>query len=104
MKTTQHKPAASAAPFATVERPRLSPEHLARLVPPSHCTQPAHSSALDLADRIINDRACSAWLYSALIGALRRDLVDAANDAELLLSVITARLEEVQTAAQGGGK
>lgn len=104
MKTTQHKPAASAAPFATVERPRISPADLARLVPPSNCSRPPTSSALDLADRILNDRASSHWLRSAIVGAFRRDLVDAANDAELLLSVISARLEELQTGTEGGGK
>ena len=54
-------------------------------------------SALNLAERILNDRASSYWLQSALASSLRRDLVDAVNDTELLLSVLTARLEEVQS-------
>jgi hypothetical protein len=52
-----------------------------------------------LAERILNDRAASKWLQAALSSALRRDVVDAANDAELLLSVLLARVELSQ---QGG--
>jgi len=57
--------------------------------------------ALSLADRILNDRAASHWLQAALASSLRRDLVDAVSDAELLLSVLTARLEELQ---EGGAR
>lgn len=56
------------------------------------------SSALDLADRIINDPAASTWLQTSITTALRRDPVDATNDAELLLSILSARLEELSPA------
>jgi hypothetical protein len=59
----------------------------------------AHSSALDLADRITNDPAASHWLRYNLAIALGRDAVDAVNDCELLLSILTARLEEISTEA-----
>jgi hypothetical protein len=95
MKTTQHK-AAPAADLAAIERPRLSPSDIARLVPPSHCTYTPQTPALDLADRLISDPGSSHWLRAALVGALRRDLVDAANDCELVLSVLLARLAELE--------
>lgn len=50
------------------------------------------------AERLLNDCASSHWLRSALASALRRDPVDAAQDAELLLSVLLAKLEEVEQA------
>lgn len=53
--------------------------------------------ALAFADRLLNDCATSQWLRAGLASALRRDPVDAAQDAELLLSVLLARLEEVQS-------
>ncbi len=53
-------------------------------------------SALNLAERILNDRASSNWLIGALAAALRRDIVDSVHDCELLLSILTARLEEIQ--------
>lgn len=59
----------------------------------------AHSSALDLADRLTNDPAASNWLRYNLPTALGRDPVDAVNDCELLLSILTARLEELSTEA-----
>lgn len=95
MKTAQHK-AAPAADLAAIERPRLSPADIARLVPPSYCTHTPQTPALDLADRLISDPASSHWLRAALVGALRRDLVDAANDCELVLSVLLARLAELE--------
>lgn len=52
--------------------------------------------AMEFAERLLNDRASSSWLRSGLASALRRDPVDSANDAELLLAVLLARLEEVQ--------
>lgn len=72
---------------------------LADRLPPSHCQHPTHSSALDLADRLINDPSTSYWLIVALTKNLNRDLVDAINDTELLLSVLCARLEEIQGGA-----
>jgi len=86
---------------STIERPALSPAALSDRTPPSYCTRPAHSSALDLAARLIEDPSTSYWLVSALHRALARDLVDAVNDAELLLSVLSARLEELN---EGGAK
>lgn len=86
--------------FAALDRPFVTPALLAAYCAPSHCQHTPRSSALDLADRLINDRATSAWMRAALVHNLGRDLVDAANDVELLLSVISARLEEMQ----GGAK
>ncbi len=84
---------------STIERPALSPSALADRVAPSYCTR-QHSSALDLAARLIADRSTSFWLVAALNRSLGRDIVDAVSDAELLLSVLSARLEELQ----GGAK
>ncbi len=81
---------------STIERPALSPSALADRTPASYCTRPAHSSALDLADRLIGEPDCSAWLRGAIVRALGRDPVDAVADAEILLSVLSARLEEIQ--------
>ncbi len=50
--------------------------------------------ALNLAEKILTSRCTSDWLLAGLSSALRRDPVDAVNDAELLLSVLLARLEE----------
>ena len=44
---------------------------------------------------ILADRAASRWLVSALAGALVRDPVDAANDAEVLSTVLATRCQEV---------
>ncbi len=44
---------------------------------------------------ILADRAASRWLVSALAGALVRDPVDAANDAEVLAVVLAKRCEDV---------
>jgi hypothetical protein len=95
MKTIRHK-AAPAADLAAIERPRISPAEIVRLVPPSYCTHTPKTPALDLADRLIGDPGSSHWLRAALVGALRRDLVDAANDCELVLSVLLARLAELE--------
>lgn len=86
--------------FETVELSPISPGLLAARVGPSNCRHVSHSSALDLADRLINGPASSPWLYSALVRALMRDdLAAAVSDAEILLSVLSARLEEVQGGA-----
>ena len=80
---------------STIERPALTPAALADRTPASYCTR-SHSSALDLADRLISEPDCSAWLRGAIVRALGRDPVDAVADAEILLSVLSARLEEIQ--------
>ena len=84
---------------STIERPALSPAALADRTAPSYCTR-SHSSALDLAGRLICEPDCSGWLRTAIIGALGRNPVDAVADAEILLSILSARLEEIQ----GGAK
>jgi hypothetical protein len=43
-------------------------------------------------DEVLQDPATSYWLKSALISALRRDPVDAVNDAEWLYDLLTIRL------------
>lgn len=83
------------SPHSTIERPALSPSALADRTAPSYCSR-QHSSALDLADRLISEPDCSAWLRGAIVRALGRDPVDAVADAEILLSVLSARLEELQ--------
>ena len=85
---------------STIERPALSPAALADRTAPSYCTRPAHSSALDLAARLIEDPSCSYWLQKNLAVLLNNfDPVDAVEDAELLLSVVSARLEELNESA-----
>ena len=84
---------------STIERPALSPAALADRTAPIYCTR-SHSCALDLADRLISEPDCSAWLRGAIVRALGRDPVDAVADAEILLSILSARLEEIQ----GGAK
>ncbi len=93
-------PLASRAAFATVELGAISPGILAARLAPSNCRHVPHSSALDLADRLLNEPDCSTWLRGALVRALGRDPVDAVADCEILLSILSARLEEVQ----GGAK
>lgn len=44
------------------------------------------------ADEILADPAASFWIKSALRAALDRDPVDAANDAEVLASVLHSRI------------
>lgn len=78
-----------------IERPALSPSALADRTAPSYCTR-SHSSSLDLADRLICEPDCSPWLRGAIVRALGRDPVDAVADAEILLSILSARLEELQ--------
>ena len=50
---------------------------------------------------------CSSWqLRAAITAALQRDPVDATNDAEVLLAILSDRLEKIQpttsTASSGG--
>jgi hypothetical protein len=84
--------------FAAVESP-ADLSALADRLPASNCQHVPHSSALDLADRLINEPDCSHWLRVAIVSALRRDSVDAVSDAEILLSILSARLEEIQGGA-----
>ena len=44
---------------------------------------------------VLADAATSAWLKSALLDAMRRDPVDALNDALLLAAVLEGRLRKV---------
>jgi hypothetical protein len=46
-------------------------------------------------DDVLRDPAASFWLKTALRTALERDPVDAANDAEMLLRLLDARLRAV---------
>lgn len=45
------------------------------------------------AKAILNDPACSDWLRSALVSALKRDPVDAVADAAVLGSVLRKHCE-----------
>jgi HEAT repeat protein len=93
-------PAGLVAGFLQRDRgPEILERALADRTPASYCTR-SHSSALDLADRLISEPDCSTWLRGAVIRALGRDPVDAVADAEILLSILSARLEEIQ----GGAK
>lgn len=83
-----------------IERTGFSPSALADRLPPSYCTHTPSSSALNLAARLIDDRSTSDWLRVNIGRALNRDLVDATNDCELLLSILTARLDELNTEAR----
>ena len=45
-----------------------------------------------LIDDVLNDPTISHWLKSSLSSALNRDPLDAANDAEMLLLILSQRL------------
>ena len=47
-------------------------------------------------ERLLQDRAASNWLKNSLKAALPRDPMDAANDAEVLFSVLDRRAVEVR--------
>ncbi len=49
-------------------------------------------SDLPTIEEVLRDPAASLWLKAALRTALERDPVDAANDAEVLLRLLDARL------------
>ena len=49
-------------------------------------------STLPNIENVLRDPAASFWLKAALRTALERDPVDAANDAEMLLRLLDARL------------
>jgi hypothetical protein len=42
-------------------------------------------------EEVLSDPSSSSWLQNALNSALKRDAVDAANDAELLAVLLDAR-------------
>jgi hypothetical protein len=44
---------------------------------------------------ILNDSAASYWLKDALRSALKRDIVDAANDAHVLAEVLADRCSDL---------
>jgi hypothetical protein len=46
--------------------------------------------------RLVSDPGVSFWLRDALLSALQRDPVDAANDAEVLFAVLDRRAIEVE--------
>ena len=50
---------------------------------------------------MIDDPATSFWLKDALVGALRRDPVQAVEEAEALLAILAARADAI--IQQGGG-
>ena len=47
-----------------------------------------HGSAVPTPDQVFTDFSASYWLKAALKGALKRDPVDAANDADMLARVL----------------
>ena len=49
----------------------------------------------DLVSRIEADFAASYWLKGAVRSAMNRDILDALNDAETLVTVLRTRLNEV---------
>ena len=51
--------------------------------------------------RICQDPAVSFWLRDALVSALRRDPVDAANDAGVLSLVLDKRAADLLGSAHG---
>lgn len=51
------------------------------------------------AQRLIDDPGVSTWLKSAILACLRRDPVDALNDALVLASVMEIHCREVANAA-----
>lgn len=48
---------------------------------------------------ILKDPAASRWIKDSLIGALKRDPVDAINDAEVLAKVLRHKVRNIQTMA-----
>jgi hypothetical protein len=52
-------------------------------------------------EAILTSKSASTWLKTALQNALDRDPVDAANDAEVLASVLASRCAAMQGTARG---
>ena len=50
-------------------------------------------------DAVLADPAASFWLKRSITSALDRDLVDAANDAELLAALLQARCDAILAAS-----
>ena len=50
-------------------------------------------------DEVLADQAASFWLRNALLAALSRDPVDAANDAEVLARLLDRRCREILEAS-----
>jgi hypothetical protein len=48
---------------------------------------------LPLIEEVLNDPAASNWLKNALMAALQRDAVDAANDSALLAALLDRRAD-----------
>ena len=51
--------------------------------------------------KVLVDPAASFWLKDALRSALQRDPVDAANDAEVLATLLRDRCREMLTGSAG---
>lgn len=49
----------------------------------------------DEINAVMTDPAASGWVKDALEGSLKRDPVDAVNDAEFLLGVLSRRLDNI---------
>lgn len=45
-------------------------------------------------DRLLKDPSTSYWLQDAIVSARKRDIVDAINDAQILLEALTDDLSE----------
>lgn len=55
---------------------------------------------LPLIEEVISDPAASNWLKNALMAALQRDAVDAANDASLLAALLERRANVLLSACR----
>jgi hypothetical protein len=55
------------------------------------------------ARRVTEDPAASDWLKNALLGAINRDPVDAAGDAEVLCRILKLRAAAVQKGPERSG-
>jgi len=51
-------------------------------------------------DEVLLDTAASLWLKSAILSALSRDPVDAANDSEILARLLELRCDRLLGKAQ----
>jgi hypothetical protein len=60
-----------------------------------------HVGALPQAEQIVGDPAVSFWLKNALLAALTRDPVDAANDADVLAQILDQRSRKILQAPEG---
>jgi len=66
----------------------------------------SENARLPLIEQVLDDPAASNWLKNALMAALQRDAVDAANDAALLAALLERRANALlsccrQAAADG---